>query len=448
MKFTIKELTDATNAVVLSGLNNSGFFGISTDTRTIQHNDIYLPLCGENFDGHQFIQTAIDNGARGYFTNDKKHHAKNAKLTLYVEDTTEAYLKLARYYKWKIDPITIAITGSSGKTTTKEMMASVISERYKTHKSQLNHNNEIGLCQTMLSMKENTEVLILEMGMRALGEIELLSKYSQPDIAVIVNSGTAHIGRLGSVENIAKAKCEITAKLHPEGLLIAHDTELLKSANTYEGQTVYIGLDSSDLKIDSMKLNSSKFTYKEHKYKLNVEGEYNIQNALFVIEAGLRLGITPEKIAKGLAKYRPIGQRWEVEETKGLKIINDSYNANPDSLKAALTTFLSVYEGVKALVLGDMGELGKDEVFYHEEIGRFLDEYLEKYPQESELTLITVGKLAKNIASCTKLKSVSFEKNEEVSEYIFENIPEGTTILFKASRSMKLENIIEELKKQ
>lgn len=439
MKFTIDEIIKATGAIEIKCRSTAGTFAVSTDTRTISYNDIYLPLSGENFDGHDFIKTALDNGARGYFTSNKKLKFNDANIILYVENTLIAYLKLARYYKQKRNPVTIAITGSSGKTTTKEMMASVITQCYKTHKSQLNHNNEVGLCQTMLNMPADSEVLIIEMGMRGEGEIELLSTYSQPDIAVIVNTGTAHIGRLGSTENIAKAKCEITKSLHEEGLLIAHDTELIKKANKFKGQTIYTGLESKQLKILSMKKNSSEFEYRNCKFLLNEGGKYNIQNALFVIETAIRLGMPYEKIVEGLANYHPIGQRWEIEKIKNFKVINDSYNANPESVKAAMSAFLDLYPGEKYVVLGDMGELGKNEVSYHEEVGEFLSGF-------KNVKLITVGKLAKNIAEKTLHDSKSFTSNKGVAKYIFENIPEGTTILFKASRSMKFEQIIEELK--
>jgi len=160
MNFTYEEIVKITNAQVLQCQNTSGTFNISTDSRNINLNNVYLPLKGEQFDGHNFIKDAVDKGARGYFTSDKTLIFSQAKFILYVENTLIAYLKLALYYKEKINPITIAITGSSGKTTTKEMMASVMSENYKVHKSLLNHNNEIGLCQTLLSMPKDTEVLI------------------------------------------------------------------------------------------------------------------------------------------------------------------------------------------------------------------------------------------------------------------------------------------------
>lgn len=445
MKFTFDEIVKATEAQVLECKNPSGTFNLSTDSRKIETYDIYLPLKGEKFDGHNFIQNALEKGARGYFTSDKKLVFSDASFVLYVKDTLEAYLKLALYYKKIVNPITIAITGSSGKTTTKEMTASVVQQKFKMHKSILNHNNEIGLCQTMLSMPKDTEVLIVEMGMRGLGEIELLSKYSEPDIAIIANTGTAHIGRLGSVENIAKAKCEITKHLHKEGLLLAHDTELIRKTNEYKGQTIYLGLNSKDLETIKLYTNSSEFVYKKQKYKLNTEGEHNIQNALFAINAGLKLGISPEKIAKGLEEYKPIEKRWEIHKINGFNIIDDSYNSNPESLKAAVSTFLSTQKPPKALVLGDMKELGENEILYHEEIGKFLEKY-------TDFKLITVGSLAKAIvnglSSEKRNDAISFDTNKDTAKYILENLPAGTTILFKASHSMNFEEIIKELDKK
>lgn len=443
MKFTIEEIVRATGVQILKCVNQSGAFRISTDTRTIEYTDLFLPLSGANFDGHDFIEKAVANGARGFFTAKKDVNNEEARIILYVQDPLKAYLRLAEFARKKLNPITIAITGSSGKTTTKEMMASVMEEQFRVHKSKLNHNNEIGMCETVLSMPEKTEVLILEMGMRARGEIELLSKYSRPDIGVIVNSGTAHIGRLGSVDNIAKAKCEIGSYLHDEGVLIAHNSDLIKKHNVFKGKTIYTGLDSPYLEILDRKIDSSVFSYKGKQYKLNIEGDYNIENSLFVIETALQFGMQHEKIAKGLEKYSPIGQRWEIESIKGFKVINDSYNANPDSMKAAIKAFLGLYGGKKVLVLGDMAELGKDEAKYHEQVGEFIKDSFSK----EKVTIITIGELARHIGEKSGFDFKNFSKNEDAAKFILENICESTTILFKASRSMKFEQIIEELKK-
>lgn len=446
MKFSLEEIIEATGAILVKGEVANEKFTLSTDTRTIKKGEIYLPLKGENFDGEKFIEKALEAGAIGYFCTEKILF-DNAKIVLQIENTLGAYLGLARFYKRKTAPKVIAITGSSGKTTTKEMAFSVVSEKFKAHKSELNFNNEIGLCKTILSMPEDTQVLILEMGMRGLGEVELLSKYAEPDIAIIANVGTAHIGRLGSRENIAKAKCEIVKYLKKDGALIAHDDELIKNEliHLFADSPIHSSYFSlNDAKISEHKVGYSKFIYKNNEYELNIEGDYNIQNSLAAIELGLSLGMRTNEIANGLKKYSPLEKRWEIQNVSGFKIINDSYNANPESMKAAIETFLKLYEPPLLMVLGDMFELGENEVKYHQEIGDFL------ISNESALQcrIITVGKLANEITKKLNSKGIfseNFENNLQTSRYILDNVEFGTTIILKASRSMKLEEIIEKL---
>lgn len=439
MKLDFGEILKATNAEVIKNENSNNLFEFSTDTRTIKAGEIYIPLKGESFDGSNFIEKAIDSGAKGYFTSDKTKIYNKAAFILYVEDTKEAYLQLANFYKNKIKPYTIAITGSSGKTTVKEMMYSVFKNAGNTVKSVLNHNNEIGLCQTLSSLENDTKYLIVEMGMRGLGEIELLSKYAQPDIAVIVNVGSAHIGRLGSLLNIAKAKFEITKYLNPKGILISHKNELIEQINDKTHQTVYFSLEDKNLEIKEMTSKSCRFEYKNQEYKLNVGGEHNIQNALSVIEAGLFAGLTSDIIAKGLEEFAPIEKRWDIKEVKGFKIINDSYNSNPESVKAALKTFLLYTEAPKSVVLGDMGELGLNEEEYHSETGKFLEQFECDY-------VLTIGELAKHINPINK-KTFHFDNKKDLVDFIKKNLPKGSNILLKASRFMKFEEIIEELDK-
>ncbi len=439
MKLGLSEIIQAAQAQIIKSVADDGLFGFSTDTRTINEGEIYIPLKGEAFDGENFIENAVSSGAIGYFTTDKTKVVDNAKIILLVKDTKEAYLKLANYYKNKINPYTIAITGSSGKTTVKEMMFSVFKCIGKTVKSNLNHNNEIGLCQTLSSLEKDTKYLIVEMGMRGFGEIELLSKYAQPDIAVIVNTGSAHIGRLGSLLNIAKAKFEITKYLNLNGVLIAHDNPLIKQVNDNKHKTIYFSLSDENLIIKEMTSKSCSFNYKGFDYKLNVAGEHNIQNALSVIEAGLFSGIQPDIIAKGLSEFSPIEKRWDIEEIKGFKIINDSYNSNPESVKAAIKTFLDYTPSPKSIVLGDMGELGLNEEEYHTQTGNFLEQFNCDY-------LLTVGNLAKFITP-KNIKTIHLENNLEAADYIKTHFPKGSNVLLKASRFMKFEQILEELRK-
>ena len=434
MKFKLDEIINCTGARVLHQKDLTGEFEISTDTRKLEKGNIYLPLRGENYDGHNFIDKALEIGARGYFTQDKFKVNKNADFVLHVENSLVAYLKLANYIRNKINPKVIAITGSSGKTTTKEMLFSVLSTTYKTHKTYLNHNNEIGLCQTFFTMPDDCEAVVVEMGMRNLGEIELLSSYCKPDIGIITNIGSAHVERLGNLKNIAIAKCEIAAGLKKDGVFISPNSTKIKDNLNYDGEKIFT--DFNDVSNVKISVSHSEFTYQNTDYTLSVEGDYNIENALLVIEAAKKLNISTKNIQKGLFNYKPIEKRWEVSEIKGLTFINDSYNANPESMKAVLKTFLSVYKPPLVLVLGNMGELGKDEIAYHKEIGEFLCSY-------DNVKLLTVGNLAKYILRNSTLEGIEFETNFECAKYILDNIEKGTTILLKASRAMKFEEIIE-----
>ena len=431
----ISELIKATNAKILEDAKEDIEVNISTDTRTIKSGDFYLPLKGANFDGEKFISQALDKGAVGAFcTSDPQ--TKFNKTILQVEDTLKAYLELANWRRKKLNPHVIAITGSSGKTTTKELVASVISEKFKTFKTPLNHNNEIGFCQTIFEAPENTEVLVLEMGMRGLGEIELLSKYSEPDITIISNVGTAHIGRLGSRENIAKAKCEIV-KYQRGNVFIAHDDDLIKKTVEFGGEKIFYSL--KDVKILEKKEHYSKFEYQNNIYELNVGGDYNIENALAAINAGIKLGMTIPQIQSGLKKYSPIEKRWEVVNADGYKIINDSYNANPESMRAFVDTILEFYSK-PVIILGDMGELGEEEVRYHRELGEYINSHKNL---KQDVIVLSIGILSKNITDeINKCTSKHFDDKEDAVEYIKTNISKDSEIFLKASRSMKFEQII------
>lgn len=429
----IRDLISATGAAVLDkSIDIDSDVRISTDTRTIQKGDFYLPLKGASFDGEKFINQAIEKGAIGAFcTGDNG--------TLKVKDTLEAYLKLANWRRNKLNFTVIAITGSSGKTTTKELVASTLSEKYKVFKTPLNHNNEIGFCQTIFEAPDDTEVLVLEMGMRGLGEIELLSKYAEPDITIISNVGTAHIGRLGTRENIAKAKCEIV-KYQRGNVFIAHNDELIKNTVEFGGVKIYYSIE--DVKILEKSAHYSKFEYKGNVYELNVGGDYNIENALSAINAGESLGMTYSEIKEGLKKYKPIEKRWESVNAGGYEIINDSYNANPESMRAFIDTITEHYNNY-IIVLGDMGELGENEIKYHSELGEYISN---RKKLNKNAQIISIGNLSKNITdNIQACKTAHFNTIEEAVKYIHANIPQNTKIFLKASRSMKFEKIIENL---
>ncbi len=495
MKFTLKEIEQAVGAKFET--EKDGTFEISTDTRTIKKGDLYLPLKGASFDGEDFCDKALEAGAAGCFYTksdvrgvidvwqkndiisvDNSHtsslpYIHTSDLWLKVPDTLSAYLQIANFARKKYNPLVVGVTGSSGKTTTKEMIYAVLSEKFKTHKTFSNHNNEIGFCQTVLSMPEDCEVLIVEMGMRGLGEIELITKYAEPDYAVITNAGSAHIGRLGSLDNIAKAKCEITKYL--KKALVAHDNERIRKFANFDGEKIFYSI--NEVEIIEKKTGYSKFSYKGKIYELNVEGDYNIENSLAAIELGYKTGMTYEEIKSGLTKYKPIEKRWEVQTVNGFNIINDSYNANPESMKASVSTFLELYKNPVA-VLGNMGELGENEIEFHREVGRYIAERFIKaakqlrsqeakqdmkgkllndnshtsilpYLHTSDATFLTVGDLAYYIGEELEKQGFSvkhFNNNIETSRYILDNLHAGCTIFLKASRAMKFEEIIENIR--
>ncbi len=421
---------------------------ISTDTRTIGKDDFYIPLKGENFDGENFIEHAVKQGAAGFLTSNKKTAEKyidddRVKTVIYVPDTKTAYMELAQARITEAGYKVVGITGSSGKTTTKEMVYTVISESFNTWKTKLNHNNEIGFCQTVFDAPEGTHFLILEMGMRGPGEIELISKYARPDIGIITNIGTAHIGRLGSQDNIARAKCEITKYIKPDGIFIARNCDLVKKHSEFKGITKYYSID--DVVIKEQHVGYSRFDYEGFEYELPIEGAHNIENALAAINAGLFIGIPPKTILKGLRNFETLENRWNVEKIGGYKIINDCYNANPDSMKATVGTILDMYDE-PVLVLGDMGELGEDAAKYHAKIGEFIN----SHPKTTQNTVVlTVGKLSKEISKqITNCVTKNFDNITQAADYILKNKNIGNILFFKASRSMKFEEIINKLRKK
>ena len=441
MNFKIEEIASVTGAKIIKNDTDIRDFTFSTDTRTIEKGQIYLPLKGATFDGEEFLSQAVESGAEGCFITGE-NYPESSKIVFKVQDTLTAYMQLAQYKRKKLNPIVIGITGSSGKTTTKEIISSVLNTKFKVHKTFSNHNNEIGFCQTVMTMPDDTEVLIVEMGMRGLGEIEILSKYSEPDYAVITNAGSAHIGRLGSLDNIAKAKSEIVKYLKPQGVLISQDNERIKKfVSGYNANKIYHDMNS--VEIIERKPLYTKFIYKNNVYELNVEGDYNVDNSISAIELGYLLGMSYNEICEGLLSYKPIEKRWETQDIRGLKVINDSYNANPESMKASVSTFLQLYKN-PVVVLGDMGELGD----YSDELHKCVGRYLSSLPETKNARFLTVGEYAKEIGEVLEKHAgfvKSFENNDEVSKFIIDNVDAGTTIFLKASRSMKFEEIIGKL---
>ncbi|MCR4880736.1 MAG: UDP-N-acetylmuramoyl-tripeptide--D-alanyl-D-alanine ligase [bacterium] len=438
--FTICELINITNGKYVGdeSLKNINL-GISTDTRTITADDAYLAIVGAVFDGHEFAINALEKGAKLAIIDEKHSALSENGNFLVVKDTLEAYLKIASFHRKRCSAKIIGVTGSSGKTTTKEFLYSVFASKYKTQKSIKNHNNEIGLCQTLLSIEPDTKYCIVEMGMRGLGEIDLLAKYARPDIAVITNVGTAHIGILGSRENITKAKCEITNYLTNEGILIAHDEEIIKNELKNKNNFKKIFYDLSDIEIIEKDENIAKIKYENSVFELPSSADYDILNALAAIRASKLENYADEEIQKGLLDFQNVEFRNEIIKSKsGALIISDCYNANPDSAQLSIKHICEVYKNKHIIIVfGDMFELGEFEEEYHRKIGMLINSLNVNY-------FISVGKLAKITAEEVKnIEKKSCLTVEEAAEFLPNIMNEESVVFLKASRGMKFEKIAE-----
>ncbi|MEI5991073.1 hypothetical protein A5881_002606 [Enterococcus termitis] len=353
--------------------------GIEFDSRLITPGNLFVPLKGEN-DGHSFIKSAVDKGAQAAFWSSKNAAPEQLPI-LQVADTLKAMQDLAVYYLKKMQPTVIAITGSNGKTTTKDMTEAVLAQQFKTYKTQGNYNNDIGLPYTILHMPNDTEKLILEMGMDHADEIDFLSKLAQPEVAAITMIGEAHIENLGSRAGIAQAKMEITSGLTENGLLIIPaDEPLLLPLIKEVPQTIKtFGLDHADCKATIIEAQKEYTTFKisgsDTLFTIPVPGKYNVGNALIAITIGQWFNLTEEKIQAGLADFQLTKNRTEWLRTSSeIELLSDVYNANPTAMNLVLDSFSQMpTQGKRVAVLGDMLELGPDSAKMHASVSEHLN---------------------------------------------------------------------------
>ncbi len=446
---TLKEIIDVTNGNLVYGNENEECISFERDTRAIKDGDIFIGFKGETVDGGIRYKEALENGAKGCIinkcANENLEKIEN-KFILEVEDTILATQQIAKLKRKKYNIPVVAITGSVGKTSTKDIIASVVSEKYDVLKTQGNMNNHIGLPMTILGLRNHT-AMVVEMGMNHFGEISTLTKIAKPTIAVITNVGTAHIGNLGSRENILKAKLEILEGLSKDGtVVINNDNDLLhkwylENKDNYNIVTYGIENDSMEKAQDINYLeSSSKYNLKnEGVIEVPVGGEAFVYNSLAAISVGKALGISMDKIKQGILKFELTKMRLDVQKSsKGYTIINDCYNANYDSMKSALQYLNRTPGNRKIAVLGDMLELGDFSKKLHEGVGNAVVE-------NKVDILITVGKEAKNIAK------IAMENNVEIYEYTDNNsaisklkeiLEPEDAVLVKASNSMNFKEIV------
>ena len=446
-----------TNGELVIGKEELECNEFSKDTRTIKEGDIYIGIKGEKFDGSKFWKQALDNGAEAVIIENieisKKEMEKYSNKTIIkVENTLKALYEIAKYKRSLYNIPVIAITGSVGKTSTKDIIANVVNMKYKTLKTEGNNNNNIGLPLTILKLKEH-EALVVEMGMNHFGEISLLTNIAKPTLAVITNIGTSHIGNLGSRENILKAKLEILEGLQQGGTaVINNDNDLLHKwyleNKQYQIVTYGINNDSSNM-AENIEYNEtgSKFVLKPDDEQIDVPvgGEAFVYNSLAAISVGKLLNIPLAEIKEGIKKFELSKMRLDIQKTEqGYTIINDYYNANYDSMKSAIEYLKNIEGKRKIAVLGDMLELGEYSKELHEKVG------LEVAKNKIDI-LITVGKEAENIARVAKNNGIehvyTFDNNKDATEKLKKIIAVDDVALIKASNSMNFKEIVESLLK-
>jgi len=432
--------------------------GVVTDSRKLTPGCLFVPLTGENFDGHLFGAEALASGALGILWQRNKENAPEGAV-IAVDDTLAALQMLASAYLEQVAPRVVAITGSNGKTTTKDIVTSVLETQYRVHKTQGNFNNHIGLPLTLLSMEPDTEIAVLEMGMSARGEIALLAALAAPDVAIITNVGESHLLHLGSRREIARAKLEITAGLKPGGLLIYNGDEPLlaevleeEKISTPPGMKTFrfgVNADNDDYPTGLMNhaggMTFTSHCHGERAYTLPLPGRHNVINSLAALAAARHFGISEDNIGIGFHNLKLTGMRIEViKAPSGITLLNDAYNASPTSMKAAIDVLQSMKgSGLKIAVLGDMLELGPGEAQFHEEIGSYLD------PDKINL-LFVYGPLSVHTAKAAEKKFgsgriFSFEDKKELTALLKAKCGPKDIVLFKASRGMRLEEVLNSL---
>lgn len=456
VKIKIKDILELCEGKLLCGNENEVLDNFCKDTRILQKDDVYVGIKGENFDGNTLYKEAIDKGAKvcilqGIEIDNNYLENKNVSIIM-VEDTIKAIGKIANYKRNLYDIPVIAVTGSVGKTSTKDIIASVVSEKFKVLKTQGNLNNHIGLPFTILKLKDQT-AMVVEMGMNHFGEISYLTNIAEPNIAVFTNIGTSHIGILGSRENILKAKMEILESKRITDIVVNNDNDLLNKWAKENKKNIKVhtyGIENkSDINAENIKSYEDCSIYEAVKgndrlnIKVPVGGNHFVLNSLCAISVGNILSISDEKIIDGIQKFELTKKRMEIKKIKdNITIINDSYNASLDSMKAALKYLGDIKNKRKIAVLGDMLELGEYSKELHEKVG-------EEVKNNKIDVLITVGELAKNINNVinnTEIENYHFNSNNEASNFLNTYLKENDVILFKASNGMHFTEIIDLIK--
>ena len=444
---TAREICAAVGGTLLQD-SGAPVTGVTTDSRAVQPGQLFIPLVGERFDGHAYISKALDGGAAGCLTAREPETLLPGKLYIQVADTRLALKALASWYRGKFDLPVVQVTGSAGKTTTKEMIASVLSQRYNTLRTEGNFNNDIGAPLTLLRLMPEHQAAVIETGMNHFGEIRYLGEMVRPDIAVITNVGDAHIENLGNTrQGILRAKCEIFENLTPEGVAVLNGDDELLNTVTLPQTILRCGVDDgcgvrvTDIDDRGLEGVACTVTIEGEHYRLTTSapGRYMIYPMAMAAAIGRRLGLTGEEIAAGVAAYTTVGSRMHLIRLPGERlVIDDCYNANPQSMAEGLRMLAASPAQHRVAVLGDMGELGQLTAQAHRDMGTLT--------RELGLTVVAVGEKMHALTE-TDPQAQWFATVEEAMPAIRQLFTPGTAVLVKASHAMHFERIVKELEK-
>ena len=444
---TAREICAAVGGTLLQ-YSGAPVTGVTTDSRAVQPGQLFIPLVGERFDGHAYIAKALEGGAAGCLTAAAPETLLPGKFYIQVADTRLALKALASWYRDKFDLPVVQVTGSAGKTTTKEMIASVLSQRYNTLRTEGNFNNDIGAPLTLLRLMPEHQAAVIETGMNHFGEIRYLGEMVRPDIAVITNVGDAHIENLGNTrQGILRAKCEIFENLTPEGIAVLNGDDELLNTVTLPQTILRCGVgDGCDVRvtdIDDRGLEgvACTVTIEGEHYRLTTSapGRYMIYPMAMAAAIGRRLGLTGEEIAAGVAAYTTVGSRMHLIRLPGERlVIDDCYNANPQSMAEGLRMLAASPAQHRVAVLGDMGELGQLTTQAHRDMGALT--------RRLGLTAVAVGEKMHALTE-TDPQAQWFATVEEAMPAIRQLFTPGTAVLVKASHAMHFESIVKELEK-
>ncbi|MFM9266697.1 UDP-N-acetylmuramoyl-tripeptide--D-alanyl-D-alanine ligase [Tychonema sp. BBK16] len=423
--------------------------GIATDTRTIQGGEVFLALRGENFDGHQFVEKARDLGAIVAVVDRAWEGTVPNFPLLRVDNTLIAYQAIARWWRNQFSIPVIAITGSVGKTTTKELIAAVLSTQGNVLKTQFNYNNEIGVPKTLLELSPEHNYAVIEMGMRGLGEIAVLTQIARPSVAVITNVGTAHIGRLGSEDAIAIAKCELLAEMPTDSIAILNqdsDKLMTRVPKVWQGKTLTYGLDGGDLHGEFLDNNSLRI--KDIQLPLPLPGRHNAVNYLAALAVAKVLDIDWDLLKQGLSVQLPDGRARKYELPKDIVILDETYNAGLESMLAALRMLADTPGKRRIAVLGTMKELGDKSIEFHRQVGtaaRNLNlDALFVFADFEEAVAMATGAAGVTFVEIEDIAAAN--SHEALARHLMEYVEMGDRILFKASHSMELNRVVEKFR--